>query len=124
MMSGTVETGRTDVIVSGRAAASIEVRDRFWRELSLPIHSVDDLDSSTLLGKNGHHWVRQATCVAMLLGEMPAQPVALLNFRLGEFAFFFNDAAPAEIYTSAFIGAAMGLLVIVHLILGIATSRH
>jgi len=124
MMSQTVEPGPTDVIVSGPAAASIEVRDRFSRELSLPIHSVDELDYSTLLGKNGHHWVRQASCVAMLLGEMPAQPVALLNFRVGEFGFHGRTGDLAPLYASAFIGAAMGLLVIVHLILGIATSRH
>jgi type II secretion system protein L len=122
MLSHTVELGPTDVIVSG--AVDTEVRDRFSRELALPIHGVEELDYSTLLGKGGGAWVRQASCVAMLLGELPAQPVPLINFRVGEFAFQGRTGDFSPLYTSGIIAGVLALFAVMHLILAIATSRH
>ncbi len=124
MLSHTVELGPTDVIVSGPVTVSSEVRDRFSRELALPIHSVEDLDYSALLGKSGSTWMRQASCVAMLLGELPAQPAPLINFRIGEFAFQGRTGDLAPLYTSGIIAGVLAIFAVMHLILAIATNRH
>jgi type II secretion system protein L len=124
MLSHSTEPGATDIIVSGAAAASTEVRERFSRELALPIHGVEDLDCSALVGKNGHEWVREASCVAMLLGELPAQPVPLLNFRVGEFAFQGRTGDLTPFYTSGLIALALAILLVTHFILGIVTNVH
>ena len=124
MLSHAAEPGSTDMIVSGSIAGSREVRDRFSRELALPIHGVEELDCSALLGMGGGGWIRQASCVAMLLGEMPNQPVPLLNFRLGEFAFHGRTGDLAPLYTSGLIAIGLGVLMVAHVILGIATNLH
>jgi Type II secretion system (T2SS), protein L len=124
MLSHEAEPGATDVIVSGPAAASKEVRDRFSRELALPIHGVEDLDCSALLGRQDRHWIRQASSVAMLLGEMPNNPMPLLNFRAGEFAFQGRTGDLTPLYTSGLIAAALGVLLVLHVILNIVTNVH
>ncbi|SRR5579875_503867 len=124
LLSHSPEPGSTDLIVSGPAAASPAVRDRFSRELSLPIHGVEDLDCSQILGGSGREWMRQASCVAMLLGEMPNQPVPLINFRVGEFAFHGRTGDLTPFYTSAMIAAALGFLMLLHVGLGIAGNLH
>ena len=60
----------------------------------------------------------------MLLGELPAQPVPLINFRVGEFAFHGRTGDLAPLYTSGIIAGALALFAVLHLILAIATSRH
>jgi hypothetical protein len=124
MLSQSVEPGPTDIIVSGLVATSTQVRDRFSRELALPIHSVEDLDCSALLGKNSAQLARQASCVAMLLGELPNQPVPLINFRVGEFAFHGRTGDLGPFYTPAVIAAVAAGLALIHLILGIATNSY
>jgi type II secretion system protein L len=124
ILSHTTEPGTTDVIVSGQGAASAEVRDRFSRELALPIHGVEELDCSALLGKNSQEWVRQAGCVAMLLGEMPNQPLPLLNFRIGEFAFHGRTGDLGPLYTSGCIAIALVVLALLQFVFGISTSLH
>jgi type II secretion system protein L len=124
ILSHTTEPGTTDVIVSGRGAASTEVRDRFSRELALPIHGVEELDCSALLGKNSRDWVRQAGCVAMLLGEMPNQPVPMINFRIGEFAFHGRTGDLGPLYTSGCIAIVLVALAVLQFVFGISTSYH
>jgi type II secretion system protein L len=124
LLSHSAEPGSTDLIVSGAAAASVAVRDRFSRELSLPIHGVEDLDCSQFLGNSGREWMRQASCVAMLLGEMANQPMPLINFRVGEFAFHGRTGDLSPFYTSGIIAAALGVLMVLHLCLGIAVDVH
>ncbi len=124
MLSHSADGSSTDVVISGPPAASAEIRDRFSRELSVPIHGVEDFDCSALLGKSTGEWIRQASCVAMLLGEMPNQPVALLNFRVGEFAFQGRTGDLAPFYTSGLIAAGLGVLMVLHLILGFVTNVH
>jgi Type II secretion system (T2SS), protein L len=124
MLSHEAEPGPTDVIVSGPAAASSEIRDRFSRELALPIHGVEDLDCSALLGRKDCLWIRQASSVAMLLGEMPNQPVPLINFRVGEFGFQGRTGDLTPLYTSGLIAAGLGVLIVLHIVLGILTNAH
>jgi hypothetical protein len=124
ILSHEADPGPADVIVSGPAAASSELRDRFSRELALPIHGVEDLDCSALLGRKDHHWMRQASSVAMLLGEMPSQPVPLINFRVGEFAFHGRTGDLSPLYTSGLIAAGLALLIVMNLLLGIITNLH
>ncbi|HKD65579.1 MAG TPA: type II secretion system protein GspL [Candidatus Binataceae bacterium] len=124
MLSHSAEPGSTDIIISGPAASSSEVRDRFSRELAAPIHGVEDLDTSALLGRGGHEWIRQASCVAMLLGEMPNQPVPLLNLRVGEFNFQGRTGDLTPFYTSGLIAIGLAVLIVLHVILGIVTNVH
>lgn len=124
MLSHSAEGVSTDIVVSGKAAASAEVRDRFSRELAVPIHGVEDFDCSAVVGKSGSEWMRQASCVAMLLSEMPNQPVPLINFRVGEFAFQGRTGDLTPFYTSGLIAAGLGVLILLHLILGIVTNVH
>jgi len=124
MLSHSAEAGSTEIVVSGPAAASAEVRDRFSRELAVPIHGVEDFDCSALLGKSSNEWIRQASCVAMLLSEMPNQPVPLINFRVGEFAFHGRTGDLTPFYASGLIAAGLGVLMVLHLILGIVTDVH
>jgi hypothetical protein len=60
----------------------------------------------------------------MLLGELPAQPVPLINFRVGEFAFHGRTGDFSPLYTSGIIAGVLALFAVMHLILAIATSRH
>lgn len=124
MLSHSAEAGPADLIVSGRGAASVAFRDRFSRELAMPIHGVEDLDCSALVGKSSREWVRQAGCVAMLLGEVPKQPIPLINFRVGEFAFHGRTGDLTPFYTSGGIAVALAALALLQFILGIATSYH
>ena len=100
------------------------MRDRFSRELALPIHGVEDLDCSAFLGESSREWMRQASCVAMLLGELPTQPVPLLNFRSGEFAFHGRTGDLAPLYTSGIIAIGLVVLALLQFSFGIATSYH
>jgi hypothetical protein len=60
----------------------------------------------------------------MLLGETPNQPVPLINFRVGEFAFHGRTGDLTPLYTSGIIALALGALMVLHVCLGIATDLH
>ncbi len=124
LLSHSAEPGSTELIVSGPAAASTALRDQFSRELSLPIHGVEELDCSALLGGNRRDWIRQASCVAMLLGETPNQPLPLINFRAGEFAFHGRTGDLSPLYTSGIIALALGALIVLHVCLSIVVDLH
>lgn len=124
MLSHSAEGISTDIVVSGPAAASAEVRDRFSRELAVPIHGVEDFDCSALVGKSSSEWIRQASCVAMLLSELPTQPVPLINFRVSEFAFQGRTGDLTPFYASGFIAAGLAVLMVLHLVLSIVTNVH
>ena len=124
MLSHNAEGISTDIVVSGSPAASPEIRDRLSRELAVPIRGVEDFDCSALFSKSAGEWIRQASCVAMLLGETPNQPVPLLNFRVGEFAFHGRTGDLTPFYTSGLIAAALAVLMVHNLILSIATDLH
>jgi len=60
----------------------------------------------------------------MLLGEMPNQPLPLLNFRIGEFAFHGRTGDLGPLYTSGCIAIVLVALAVVQFIFGISTSYH
>ena len=66
-----------------------------------------------------------SSCIAMLLGEMPTEPLALINFRQGEFMFrgrVRGDLSP--FYTSGILVAALLAVLIVRFTLGVSANLH
>jgi hypothetical protein len=66
-----------------------------------------------------------ASCLAMLLGELPSKPLSLINFRSGEFLFrgrVRGDLSP--FYMSGILGAALFAVIALHFILGVSANLH
>lgn len=115
------ESVPADLIVSGPLAASTPVRGYLTHELGLPVRGVEEIEPA-VLKIDGPRSGALASCCAMLLGELPSDPLALINFRRGEFAFHGWTGDLAPLYTSAWLGAALLVLVILNFALGLAGS--
>jgi hypothetical protein len=110
------EAPPADLILSGSAASSAQVRSFLAQELTLPVRSIDEFEPAILTaGANraGHGSIAMAGCCAMLLGEAPTDPLPLINFRVGGFAFHGRTGDLAPLYSSAVLAAVLVLFMIV-----------
>jgi hypothetical protein len=117
------ETDQTDVIVAGAAAAFPKVRGLISDSLAMSVRDGGAFDYTGLFEGSVPNNGKFSTCIAMLLGEMPSQPIDLINFRQGEFMFrgrVRGDLSP--FYTSGILAAALLAVVIFHFALGVSAN--
>jgi Type II secretion system (T2SS), protein L/Fimbrial assembly protein (PilN) len=119
------EADQTEVIVAGAAAAYPKVRGLLSDSLAMSVRDGGAFDYTGLFEGSVPNNGKFSTCIAMLLGEMPSQPLDLINFRQGEFMFrgrVRGDLSP--FYTSGILAAALLAVVIFHFALGVSANLH
>ncbi|MFZ0678187.1 type II secretion system protein GspL [Candidatus Binatus sp.] len=119
------EADQTDVIVAGAAAAYPKVRGMLSDSLAMSVRDGGAFDYTGLFEGSVPNSGKFSTCIAMLLGEMPTQPLDLINFRQGEFMFrgrIRGDLSP--FYTSGMLAAALLAVVIFHFALGVSANLN
>jgi hypothetical protein len=119
------EIDQTDVVVAGPSATVPQVRALLSDSLALAVHDGGDFDYSALFDGARPNTGRFASCVAMLLGEMPTKPFDLINFRQNEFLFrgrIRGDMSP--FYRSGLLAAAVLLAILIHFGFGVSTNLH
>jgi len=117
------DADQTEVIVAGAAAAYPKVRGLLSDSLAMSVRDGGTFDYTGLFEGTVPNTGKFASCVAMLLGEMPSQPLDLLNFRQGQFMFrgrVRGDLSP--FYTSGILAAAVLAVVIFHFALGVSSN--
>src|SRR5713226_4607922 len=119
------EIDKTDVIVAGAASGFPKVRGMLSDSLAVAVRDGGAFDYSGFFEGNVPTTGKFASCLAMLLGELPSKPLNLINFRSGEFLFrgrVRGDLSP--FYWSGILGAAMVAMVAIHFILGVSANLH
>jgi hypothetical protein len=119
------EIDKTDVIVAGAASAYPKVRGMLSDSLAVAVRDGGAFDYSGFFEGSTPTTGKFASCLAMLLGELPSKPLNLINFRQGEFLFrgrVRGDLTP--FYWSGVLGAAMFAMLVVHFILGVSANLH
>ncbi|HZC46532.1 MAG TPA: PilN domain-containing protein, partial [Candidatus Acidoferrum sp.] len=119
------EADQTDVILAGAAAAYPEVRSLLSDSLTMSVRDGGMFDYTGLFEGSVPNTGKYSSCVAMLLGELPSKPLALINFRQGEFMFrgrVRGDLSP--FYTSGILAAALVAVIIFHFGLGVSANLH
>jgi hypothetical protein len=125
LLSGGEEIDQTEVIVAGAASAFPTVRGLISDSLAMAVRDGGAFDYSGYFEGSVPSNGKFASCLAMLLGEMPSKPLNLINFRQGEFQFrgrVRGDLSP--FYLSGILGAAMFALIALHFILGVSANLH
>ncbi|MFZ0888742.1 MAG: PilN domain-containing protein, partial [Candidatus Binataceae bacterium] len=113
-----------ELLIAGPAAAMPEVRAEIVQGLASAVRKAGDPGYSAPLEELQPDSAPFAACVAMLFGESPVEPLELLNFRQGDFAFQGRTGDIAPLYTSGILAAAIAFMVVLNLVLGIAISLH
>lgn len=119
------EMDQTEVIVAGAASAFPKVRGLLSDSLAMAVRDGGAFDYSGLFEGSVPTTGKFASCLAMLLGELPSKPLNLINFRQGEFLFrgrVRGDLSP--FYLSGVLGAALFAVIAVHFILGVSANLH
>jgi hypothetical protein len=119
------EMGNTDVIVAGAASAFPKVRGMLSDSLAVAVRDGGAFDYSGYFEGDVPTTGKFASCLAMLLGELPSKPLNLINFRSGEFLFrgrVRGDLSP--FYMSGILGAALFVMIALHFILGVSANLH
>ncbi|HYR79176.1 MAG TPA: type II secretion system protein GspL [Candidatus Dormibacteraeota bacterium] len=120
------EIDKTDVIVAGAASGFPKVRGMLSDSLAVSVRDGGAFDYSGYFeGNVPTTGGKFASCLAMLLGELPTKPLNLINFRSGEFLFrgrVRGDLSP--FYTSGILGAALFAVIALHFILGVSANLH
>ena len=117
------ETEQTEVIVAGAAAAWPKVRGLLSDSLAMPVRDGGALDYTGIFEGTVPNTGKYSSCLAMLLGELPSNPLNLINFRQGEFLFrgrVRGDLSP--FYTSGILAAALLAVIIFHFALGVSAN--
>jgi hypothetical protein len=115
----------TEVIVAGAAAAYPKVRGLLSDSLAMSVRDGGAFDYSGIFEGPVPSAGKYSSCMAMLLGESPAKPSDLINFRQGEFLFrgrVRGDLSP--FYTSGILAAALLGVIIFHFALGVSANLH
>jgi Tfp pilus assembly PilM family ATPase len=116
------EQQRPELILAGAAAETPGLPDLVARTLQAPVRDIGEFNYSALIGGSAQVPKRFAGCVAMLLGEAPSNPLELLNFRQGEFAFRGSTGAAAPLRIPALLACAAALAAIAQFWLGAAVN--
>jgi hypothetical protein len=119
------DSEQTDVILAGAASGIAKVRGLLSDSLAMSVRDGGAFDYSEIFEGSIPNTGKFASCVAMLLGELPSKPAELINFRQGDFLFrgrVRGDLTP--FYTSGILAAALLGVVVVHFIFGVYTNLH
>jgi len=125
LMASGEETDQTEVIVGGAAAAYPKVRGLLSEALAMSVRDGGSFDYTGIFEGAVPNTGKCTSCVAMLLGELPSQPLDLINFRQGEFMFrgrVRGDLSP--FYTSGILAAALLAMIVFHFALGVSANLH
>jgi hypothetical protein len=125
LLANGEETDQTEVILAGAAATYPKVRGLLSDSLAMSVRDGGAFDYTGLFEGSVPNSGKFSTCIAMLLGEIPSQPLDLINFRQGEFMFrgrVRGDLSP--FYTSGILAAALLAVVIFHFALGVSANLH
>jgi hypothetical protein len=125
LLSGGEDIEQTEVIMSGAACAFPKVRGLISDSLAMTVRDGGTFDYSGLFEGSVPSGGKFASCLAMLLGEMPSKPLDLINFRQAEFLFrgrVRGDLTP--FYMSGILGASLVALIAVHFIFGVWANLH
>jgi Type IV pilus assembly protein PilM len=125
MLAHAADVEPHDLIVTGPGAAVPRVRSLLADALAVVVREAGEFDCSAMFEGRQPDTTRFAAAVAMLLGELPARPVELLNFRQAEFAFrgrTRGDLTP--FYTTLALAAGLAFVALLHFGLGVATNLH
>jgi hypothetical protein len=115
---------RPELILAGAAAESPGIPDLAARTLQVPVRDIGEFDYSAQISGGARISKRFAGCMAMLLGEAPSNPLELLNFRQGEFAFHGAAGVSARLRVPALLAAAAAIAAILQFSLGAAVSMR
>lgn len=113
-----------DLLIAGPAASMPGVKSEIADGLATAVRETSELGNAEAFDGMEGDWLRFGACVAMLLGESPVNPIELLNFRQGEFAFRGRTFDAAPLHTSALLAAGVVLVAALHIGLATATSLH
>src|SRR5271169_1099326 len=119
------ETDQTEVIVAGAAAGYPKVRGLLSDSLAMSVRDGGAFDYTGLFEGSVPNTGKFSSCVAMLMGELPSQPLDLINFRQGEFMFrgrIRGDLTP--FYTSGMLLGALLAVIVFHFVLGVSAHLH
>src|SRR5258708_25342193 len=119
------EIDKTDGLVADAASAYPKVRGMLSDSLAVAVRDGGAFDYSGFFEGSVPTTGKFASCLAMLLGELPSKPLNLINFRQGEFLFrgrVRGDLTP--FYWSGVLGAAMFAMLAIHFILGVSANLH
>jgi hypothetical protein len=125
LLSGGEDIDQTEVIVAGAASAFPTVRGLISDSLSMAVRDGAAFDYSGYFEGSVPSNGKFASCLAMLLGELPSKPLNLINFRQGEFLFrgrVRGDLSP--FYLSGILATSLLALVVLHFILGVSANLH
>ncbi len=126
LLAHSSEGEHADLILTGTAASTPAVRAMLGDALAVKVRDAADFDLSAMF-ENGRAPIggRFASCVALLLGEMPSHPAELLNFRQGEFIFRGRvRGGLMPFYTSGVLALVAIALALVHFGLGVWAGVH
>jgi hypothetical protein len=113
-----------ELILTGPAAGEAGVREQIRDALAALVQHVNDFDCSGLIAGAKKEPTRFAACIAMLLGEAPAKPLELLNFRQGEFAYHSRAEGLAAFRAPLILASIVIGLALLHVTLGVATGAR
>jgi Type II secretion system (T2SS), protein L/Fimbrial assembly protein (PilN) len=125
LLAHSEELDQTEVIVAGAAATYPKVRGMLSESLAMSVRDGGAFDYTGLFEGTVPNTGKYSSCVAMLLGELPVQPLDLINFRQGEFLFrgrVRGDLSP--FYTSGILAAALVVVTIIYFGLGVSANLH
>src|SRR5271166_1428163 len=116
---------QTEVIVAGSAAAYPKVRGMLSDSLAMSVRDAGAFDYTGIFEGSVPNTGKYSSCVAMLLGELPGQPLDLINFRQGEFLFRGRIRGDlSHLYTSGILAAALLAAIVFHFALGVSANLH
>lgn len=122
MLAHQIESDGTELVLTGSGAAAPRVKTQIAEGLAIKVRALEDFELGRPFGGVPPDAARFTGCLAMLIGEVPAHPAELLNFRQGEFAFHGRTGDLAPFRLSGFLAAAAVLIALVHFFLGLSVE--
>jgi type IV pilus assembly protein PilM len=121
MLAHQIEADETELVLTGSGAAT-RVRTQIAEGLAIKVRAAEDFDLGRTFGGAPPDAARFSGCLAMLIGEVPAHPAELLNFRQGEFAFHGRTGDLAPLRLSGALAAGLFFFALVHFFLGLSVD--
>jgi len=125
LLAQAADSEPPQVILTGPGATVARLRNLLAEGLSLSVCGGGEFDCSAMFEGRQPDTARFAAAVAMLLAEMPAKPVELLNFRQGDLAFRGHTGGDlTPFYTTGILAAGMFAALLLNFTLGVSTNLH
>ncbi len=122
MLAHQIESDEAELVLTGSGAAAPRVRTQIAEGLAIKVRAAEDFDLGRPFGGFPPDAAGFSGCLAMLIGEVPAHPAELLNFRQGEFAFHGRTGDLAPLRLSGALAAGLVFFALVHFFLGLSVD--